>query len=568
MMCCSMRGAALILCAALAGSAAAQSLAGRVVNAAGVGIAGASLTFSNGGPRVSTDAAGAFLATGLSNRTYNTIDINPHSTVNAARRLTNVGVSGATSIGNIIMPPGALISGTMRTAAGAPVVGVNMNVYELSGTKVYTPNDGTSALGQFVVVAPLGTFRVVGLPPAGSNLVPFEQTMAVAAPIALGNVTLRSGFPVTGTVVDAVNGLPLAGVTLTVTDGLTNLAVPQATNDTTAFGAFSLVLPVGSYDIAFEAPAVLPRASKLLYGVIVIGQRSMGTIPMDRAVVMSGTVTGPSGPVSGADIDVYTLDGYKLFTPSDKTNATGLFAVNVPAGSYRVTVQPPQGSNLAGRAVPATVAASGSIGSIAVQAGCNMVLQVSGPNGPEVNADLDFRDPVTGLDVPLVGDHAGAGGLIAVTAPFGTFNVTLSGGHGSHAAPLVINGAPIFFPGFYPLQLPSKQVVVKVDGVGVQATSLGGSIPIHVTLRNLQNTLKNVSLDVCVRNAAGVERPVFTDVWLDLPGNVSLSTFGVFVPVPVIPQADKGRLLDYVIRIRERSSPTVLDESSTAFVVY
>lgn len=560
---------ALSLALCLAPAALAQSLVGRVVTAAGVGIPNVLLVFSNGGPGTfRTDANGNYNVTGLINRTYNTIDFQGPLGAFTSVQVAGVRVAGVTTLPNVVLPPGLLVTGSLVGPAG-PVVGGNMNVYDLHGNKFLTPNDATGVGGAFAITVPFGPIVVRAVPPVGSGLIPIDRTLDLTAPANLGTLTTVTGVALSGTVVDAVSGVPMPGVNVRTFNTITGAEIAQLSPNTSAFGAFSLLVPPAFYELQLEAPAFNPHVPKQVFGVAVPAARNIGQVRMERAVSILGGVAGPSGPVANADIDVYTPTGEKLWTPGDKTNAAGQFTMLLAPGNYTFTAQPPVVSGLTGAKtglVPVTI--GGPIGTIQVQPGIALQLQVSGPSGPESGANLNLVDPVTGEAAILVGDHADAAGRIVCLAPPGLCTLELRGGQGSLGAPLTIPNCPIFFPASAAITLPRKLACVDLRGFGIQSTGNNGSIPFVPTLGNPQPAAQPMLVDVFVKLSTGIESPILSGVPLTMPGGVTLPGSISFLPIGTLPASELGKVLRYTIRVRSPMDNSVLDEAFAEFAAY
>src|SRR5262245_14427955 len=298
---------ALTICA-LAVSAATQSLAGHIVNSLGQPVGNVAVILSNGAPTGTTDAAGNFLITGLRNRLY-TIQLDPHNNFLAPQEF-DFNVSGAASLGTRVLGPGWPVSATMVGPTGAGLLGVNMNAY-IGATKLFTPRDGSDAAGNVLITVPANTLvRVRAVPPVGTTLVPFEQEMTLTAAVNLGTQTLRQGFAVTGTVVDQLNNLPIAGCEIITTNQVTGEVVVQLNKLTNAVGAFSVLLPFGIYGIDIVPPLGNLHHAKQLLGVPVLtAGTSFGLVGLARGFQFTATVRGPAGPVAGAGTDLFTAAG-------------------------------------------------------------------------------------------------------------------------------------------------------------------------------------------------------------------------------------------------------------------
>src|SRR5262245_37961151 len=431
-------------------AAAAQSLSGTFVNSSGQPVGNVDVILSNGAPTGTTDAAGHFLITGLRNRTY-TIQVNPHNDFLAAQQF-DFNVSGAASLGTRVLGPGIPITATIVGPTGSGLLGVNMNAYE-GTTKLFTPHDGSDAAGNVVISVPANTLvRVRAVPPVGTTLVPFEQEMTLSAPTALGTITLRQGFTVSGNIVDQNSSIGIGGCELVTTNMLTGEIVVQLNKLTaTLTGQCSLLLPFGLYQIDIIPPAFNAHAGKQLFGVLGTANSSLGLVPLTPAALLTGTVMGPGGPVVGADIDIYTAGNDKLFTPGDNTNAAGQFAVMVPFGAginYSVRVDPQEGSGLVGtRTAPLPFVAPTNVGTINLAPGVPLTLTVMNTDGtPVAAAHLNMFAPATGAEIITPGNTADAAGHLVMTVPTGTWNVRLQAPQGSVWAPLTVPSVPIGGP--------------------------------------------------------------------------------------------------------------------------
>jgi hypothetical protein len=89
-----------------------------------------------------------------------------------AKRISNVVVSGAKNLGDIVLEKGVFLSGRVRNAVGVGIAGVDVDVVSArTGAEVITPSDNTDANGNFIVVVPEGLYHVIFTPLAGSGFV-------------------------------------------------------------------------------------------------------------------------------------------------------------------------------------------------------------------------------------------------------------------------------------------------------------------------------------------------------------------------------------------------------------
>lgn len=547
----------------------AQSLTGRLVDATGTGIPGVDIIMSNGAPQGVTDSLGNFTILGLSNRVYSTLELRPSTDNFVAKLYENYTVSGATNLGTVTLLSGARISGTVTTAAGAPVNACNMSAYSLAGTKYHTPNDSTNVTGNWSIVVPIGTILLRTTPPAVTSLVTEQQQVVVSGTANLGTNILEQGYVVTGNVVDSVTALPIASARFAATNALTGQDVYlPVTAITNAFGAFSLLLPRAFIDLEVTSPTTNPHAAKEVLGIPVVSSFSLGQVRVDRGVVVTGTVTGPSGPVAGADIDVFTTDGYKLFTPNDNTNASGVFSVVIPAGTYTFTVEPLVSSGLVGtRTAPTTVSLNGSIGTITLAAGVPLTIAVTTPTGPVAGVNLDVIDPVTLAKLVVTADESDALGNISTFVPAGTWNLSLVAPEGNLGAPVLLTAQAVAGATSLSVTMPSKQLLTTVSSYGVQTIPQGGFLPVDLTLLNPTAASVPALLDVIVKFSSGAELPVFPTVPLDVIPGFPLALQGVWIQMPVVPATEVGRRLRFGLRFRDPVTNLSLDTAYTEFVV-
>ncbi|MGE3172079.1 MAG: carboxypeptidase-like regulatory domain-containing protein [Planctomycetota bacterium] len=561
----------LLLSCSLAAVGAAQSLAGTVVDTLGAPVGNVAIILSNGAPVGTTDAAGNFLITGLRDRDY-TVQVDPHNDFLAAQQF-DFTVNGASTLGTLVLQPGVPVTGVVTGPGGLGLLGVNMNAYLPDGTKLFTPHDGSDALGNVNITVPLTPVTVRIVPPVGSNLIPVDTDFSPTAPISMGTVQLKQGYVVTGFVLQ--NPGPVTGVSgaqIITTDEVTGEEVLQlATTRTTGLGgAFSLLLPFGLFRLDVVPADLTAYAAHQFFGIFVpgVGTTNLGALTIQRSQTLSGTVVGPGGPVVGADIDVYTANGHKLFTPSDNTGPTGVFAIRVPAGTYEVRVDPQPGSGLVGARVgPITVNAALNVGTINLQAGIPLTLTVlDGNAAPVAGANLDLIDPVSGSRPVIVGDTADASGLMTAIVPAGTWNVEVKAPQGSVASTFSATNIPITAPLTLPVTLPLKGAYLDMTGIGPMSIPNGaGQIWITWTFGNLSNVQQNVLLEAVVALPSGQDVVLLPPIPADLPPNFVLP-LPLVVPMPPVPAGERGFLQKFTVRFRDPVTNAVLDEAYFEYV--
>lgn len=552
---------------ALAAPLAAQSLSGRVVDPLGNPVAGISIEPDRGAPTATTNALGQFTITGLQNVGYD-IEVLPAAGAPWVARLLTATVSGATSLGDIVLQPGHTITGIARNPAQQPLASCNINVYDESGAKLFTPYDNTNALGAFTITVPAGTFELQVRPPVGAALIPHRiLDLVVAGPVDIGTFVLPTGYPVTGSVVDAVTGVPVGSTRLRARNGLTGEELVVLNATTNVFGAFSVLLPYGVFDLEVEPPVGNTHVKKEMFGVYVLGPTAMGQVRVPNGALVSGTLVGPNGPVVGADLDVFAADGSEIPLAHDKTLAGGAFQIALPTGgTYRVRFEPKAGTGLVGAiSAPTAVVGATQMGVTALVQGQLLSGTIQGPLGPEVDADIDVFD-AAGNEVITVGDHTDAAGNFATYVPAGTYRVDVNPRQGSRSMPYSEAGVAIAGATIWNRQLVEKQLVADLAGFGTQTVPQGGLVMINVSLRGLSPTSVPTQLELAIELPDGS-----TVTWMPtlafsvIP--VPLQLIGVFVAVPPVPASAVGKRLYLRTLYRDPATLAVQDVARVPFFV-
>jgi hypothetical protein len=164
--------------------------------------------------------------------------------------------TGTVALGDILLPPGALVTGHVQRSSGLAVAGVDLDFDKVaSGNGVYVPDDNTDNLGNFSVVVALNTYDISLCPNPASLLA--SQLLAgqtISTTTNLGTITLADGKRLFGTVLDS-HGAPAGQVDVDVFVHATGAPVPLCNDNTSASGAYSVFVPAGTYDVVFTPAA-------------------------------------------------------------------------------------------------------------------------------------------------------------------------------------------------------------------------------------------------------------------------------------------------------------------------
>ncbi|RME94635.1 MAG: hypothetical protein D6766_05275 [Verrucomicrobia bacterium] len=259
------------------------------------------------------------------------------------------------------LPAAGAIAGTMVAAGtGAPVAGVDLDVWRAADTNrldvtATTAPDGSYVLGPL----PAGEYFVRADPaPTSGWAVEYHPDRpgiegAVPVVVVAGQTNAPVNFEldpagwITGMIADA-GGQPLPGIDLDVYDAVTDLRLPfSAVTDSNGFYVIGPLRP-GSYKVRadpnpllgyaleyFDAQTTRPAATPV--EVVAGAARSGVDFTLERAAVLSGRiVSADTGqPIPNMDLDLLqAADGVRL-DQTVLTDASGAFTItDVPAGQY------------------------------------------------------------------------------------------------------------------------------------------------------------------------------------------------------------------------------------------
>lgn len=234
-------------------------------------------------------------------------------------------------------------------------------------------------------------------------------TAVVSLPCAADAARAKS-VGVSGRILEAGTRNPIPGATAAATG-----AAGTFTAVANAKGEYTLALAAGKYLVRFDAEGwnTQYRAAEIQTTRLVLDAELMRTVPTQGAV--SGTVSGPGGPVPGA---VVASQGFEFVAVTD---ATGRYAAASAAGTLAVTASAaaflpqarwvevpvggtavadftlaPEGAGVASLAATPTAFLEGTIPSIALDAvidGAPLAVHWTQVAGPKV--------PLTALSAPI-----------------------------------------------------------------------------------------------------------------------------------------------------------------------
>ncbi len=249
--------------------------------------------------------------------------------------------AGASARGATIrLGPAAILGGTVSLAGGEPA----------AGARVALLGHGSREVLATASVGAEGAFEVRGLAPTAYDV---EVAAPGASPARLAGVTLAEGarFPVrialagTGAVEGAVTdvaGRPLAGIRVRALQRGDGLPGPSPETRTGFDGRFRLDgLEVGRTEIVAHHPAALLGASRAVR--VSAGRAAALDLVLPDAGVLAGRVSEEGRPPrAGTTVVAVPMSGGAgtLQVARAVADASGNYALSLPAGEYRVHAAP------------------------------------------------------------------------------------------------------------------------------------------------------------------------------------------------------------------------------------
>jgi len=344
---------ALASLVALSSLASADFVTGRIIAPNGTGVNGVNINafrVNNGNEEDNlfndgTDVNGNFNTT-IPAGVYDLVFLppGPPTTTHVPLVVRNVVISGTRNLGTLQLEAGVSLSGRLVSQGALPVGNVSVDVFEVA-TGLAIPQNLTksNAFGIFTLAVPTREVELRIVPSRTAIPLYFSRRMTVTAAVNtnLGDIVLQDGFLASGTVVRTVGGTAVANLDLDFIDVATGTTLWTPNDTTNSLGAFSTVVPAGTFDIELCPSLALRLVAKSLRQTV-SASTNLGTITLDPGVLLSGIVRNFAGvAVAGADIDVHLNGSGKVLTCNDNTSATGAYTVVVPSGTLRVFFNPP-----------------------------------------------------------------------------------------------------------------------------------------------------------------------------------------------------------------------------------
>ncbi len=241
---------------------------------------------------------------------------------------------------------GGTVNGVVRTAGGAAVNGaaVRLDYADASPGGWSGVSAVTDREGRFVFAAlPPGRYTAMAVATGHGVSAPVSAVLESYTAQAALELVLTSAHSLSGQVVTAAGGLPVAGASVSL--GVASYGSAQASVTADGSGAFAIGgLAPGTYDLWATAPGYeVGRATVTVPGA------SVRLELLERGRIF-GSVHNGDNVVTGLEITV--LGPSAALEWSLLTDAAGQYAVgNLLPGDYSIAVGPPGGLSLARREI-------------------------------------------------------------------------------------------------------------------------------------------------------------------------------------------------------------------------
>ena len=237
-----------------------------------------------------------------------------------------------------------VITGNVTDAAGGPIPAVDIDLVDPLNPAfpILLSGDSTDLNGNFSATIQssiaIGEY-LLQFEPTSAHLSK-EITISLNGNLDIGTVALATGWLLSGQVLNS-DGLAMSGIDIDIRSdqsGWLDL-VGDVTNPQ---GFFSVAIPaiIDEYRITFSDTALNPTVfpAEIDLGLL-FGNTNTGVVTMDMAHTLTGLVIDENGvPLPGIDMNAYDLSGAPLDLFNDDTNASGIFNVLVPQGTWRFAI--------------------------------------------------------------------------------------------------------------------------------------------------------------------------------------------------------------------------------------
>jgi hypothetical protein len=355
------------------------------------------------------------------------------TTTLAAADSQEVQISANANLGTIRLASTRLVSGTVKTPTNAALANVDLKFINMTdGQRRFLTKTVTDASGNWSVRVPAGTWQIDFRPAVGSPYADgFRTNLVVGSTVDVTGLVdnVKTGFTVSGTLRGKAKIVP-ANADISLFNECTGLTVPTSHDNSDALGAFSVVVPAGTYTLTIAPPNCLAMEAYRQTGLVVSAATALGQITLQNAVPVTGRVLGPNGlPLARAKLKFYDVTGataVRVGVGTDRTDTLGRFTCYVIPSTYDINVDPPVGANAQQYHVNnLVVGAAGAVtGDLPMITGTMLSANVTGNGGHGVAyVNMNVIERTTRVSQRLSHDYSDSLGNIVVYINPGTYDI-------------------------------------------------------------------------------------------------------------------------------------------------
>lgn len=308
------------------------------------------------------------------------------------------------------------ISGTVRAASGNSVLqGMTVAAYDATG--LVAASATTDANGMYALSPLPGPYRLLAYDPNGVYATAFANgadSFDTTTPLAAGtnavtlDFQLQTGGSIAGAVRDA--GVTLSGITVAAYN--IGSGTRRGWSQTGSDGAYSLVLPAGSYKlVAFDdsgtlGPLFYPNDLAFAEATpvnVTAGQTLIAVdFALQSAALVGGTAVDSTTGTVLPSINVYAYTAAGDQVRATTTDGSGHFLLSLAAGSYRFVAGDPTATY-----------ASAFLGEVSTFAKSTALTLAAGQSSPDVTIRMERAGQIRGhtadsRSTALAGIHVAA----------------------------------------------------------------------------------------------------------------------------------------------------------------
>jgi large repetitive protein len=241
---------------------------------------------------------------------------------------------------NFALAYSAVITGTITDSiTHAPLNGTLVEVQSVNG--VYSGFAVADSNGKYTINSNLGTgtYNVTEFSPTGHLTNTVSGQLVTAGQTTTVNIALSPSGVISGKVTNSVNGQPLSGVDIFVTNSLGTVFYGSATTDSSGNYQINTDLATGSYTVeAFYGSsfATYPSSVNVIAGQTTSSINFQLTVVVIPSGTVSGKVTSSGVAIDNAYVTVQGPGG----SNSNYTDSNGNYIISsgLLTGSYTVNV--------------------------------------------------------------------------------------------------------------------------------------------------------------------------------------------------------------------------------------